>query len=120
MRLRSWDAGEAGGSAEMDSAGLGVAGASKCTEEGASLKFVSQSNPHSSGLTIRFVSLVVSFISQIFIHFAYRPECICTVYQSLGRDEKGDTSSPGRCRGGSKLRDDETDTADDVVGWRFV
>jgi hypothetical protein len=23
-------------------------------------------------------------------------------------------------QGGSKLRDDETDTADDVVGWRFV
>gem|GEM_PF-6497017 len=53
----------------MDSAGLGVAGASKCTEEEASLKFVSQSNPHSSGLTIRFVSRVVSFVSHAVIHF---------------------------------------------------
>ena len=26
----------------------------------------------------------------------------------------------GDAGGGSKLRDDETDTADDVVGWRFV
>ena len=69
MRSRFWDAGEAGDSAEMDSAGLGVAGASNCTEDGASLKFFSQSNPHSSGLTIRFVSRVVSFVSHAVIHF---------------------------------------------------
>jgi hypothetical protein len=62
----------------------------------------------------------VSFVSHAVIHFPYRPECIYTVYQSPGRDEKGNPSSPGRCRCGSKLGDDETDTADDVVRRGFV
>jgi hypothetical protein len=62
----------------------------------------------------------VSFVSHAVIHFPYRPECIYTVYQSPGRDEKGNPSSPGRCRFGSKLGDDETDTTDDIVRRGFV
>jgi hypothetical protein len=62
----------------------------------------------------------VSFVSHAVIHFPYRSECIYTVYQPPGRDEKGNPSSPGRWRCGSKLGDDETDTADDVVRRGFV
>jgi len=103
----------------MRSTGAVVTGASNRAEE-TSLKFFNQSNPHSRGLTTRFVSRVVSLVSHAVIHFAYSPESIYLVYQSSARDQRDKPSISRRCRIGSKFGDDETYAANDVVRWSFV